>query len=112
MEDATHCNRCKNRPEIHYTRIFKIYQRWVNDKSLERVFENTVGLLVTNNLTDLTVLHGDGSSTPAKKGGDMIGYNGHKHFKGEKVVAEFPGVFTMIIKQIVMPRKTSRERNR
>ena len=74
-------------PEIHYTRIFKIYQRWVNDKSLERVFENTVRLLVTNNLTDLTVLHGDGSSTPAKKGGDMIGYNGHKHFKGEKVVA-------------------------
>jgi len=33
------------------------------------------------------VLHGDGSSTPAKKGGDNIGYSGHKHFKGEKVVA-------------------------
>jgi len=69
------------------TRIFRIYQRWVQDKSLERVFENTVSLLVQNNLVDCTILHGDGSSTAAKKGGDMLGYNGHKHFKGEKVVA-------------------------
>lgn len=75
------------KPEIHYTRIFRIYQRWVKDKSLERVFENTVSLLVQNNLVDCTILHGDGSSTTAKKGGDMLGYNGHKHFKGEKVVA-------------------------
>lgn len=75
------------KPEIHHTRVFKIYQRWVKDKSLERVFENTVMLLAENNLLDCTVLHGDGSSTAAKKGGDMIGYNGHKHFKGEKVVA-------------------------
>lgn len=75
------------KPEIHYTRIFRIYQRWVKDKSLERVFENTVSLLVQNNLVDCSILHGDGSSTAAKKGGDMLGYNGHKHFKGEKVVA-------------------------
>jgi hypothetical protein len=32
-------------------------------------------------------LHGDGSLTTAKKGGDLLGYSGHKHFKGEKVVA-------------------------
>ncbi|CAN5453938.1 hypothetical protein BH10PSE19_BH10PSE19_13790 [soil metagenome] len=32
-------------------------------------------------------MHGDGSSTAAKKGGDLVGYNGHKHFKGEKIVA-------------------------
>jgi hypothetical protein len=35
---------------------------------------------------DLSVLHGDGSNTVAKKGGDGIGYSGHKHQKGEKVV--------------------------
>jgi transposase len=74
-------------PEIHYTRVFRIYQRWVSDKSLERVFENTVSLLVKHDLVDCTILHGDGSSTAAKKGGDLLGYNGHKHFKGEKVVA-------------------------
>ncbi len=73
--------------EIHYTRIFRIYQRWVRDGSLEKVFENSVVQLRKNNLLDLSVLHGDGSTTPAKKGGDNIGYSGHKHFKGEKVVA-------------------------
>lgn len=74
-------------PEIHHTRIFRIYQRWANDGSLDRVFQHTVLMLKDNNLLDMSVLHGDGSSTPAKKGGDKIGYNGHKHFKGDKVVA-------------------------
>jgi hypothetical protein len=36
---------------------------------------------------DLSILHGDGSNTVAKKGGDDIGYSGHKHQKGEKVLA-------------------------
>ena len=35
----------------------------------------------------LSILHGDGSNTVAKKGGDGIGYSGHKHQKGEKVLA-------------------------
>jgi hypothetical protein len=43
--------------------------------------------MYANNILDVSVLHGDGSSNPAKKGGDGIGYNGHKHFKGEKIVA-------------------------
>jgi hypothetical protein len=33
------------------------------------------------------VLNGDGSNTVAKKGGDGICYSGHKHQKGEKVLA-------------------------
>ena len=36
---------------------------------------------------DVSVLHGDGSITAAKKGGDGIGYSGHKHQRGEKVLA-------------------------
>jgi hypothetical protein len=36
---------------------------------------------------DLSVLHGDGSNTVAKKGGEGIGYSGHKHQTGEKVIA-------------------------
>lgn len=73
--------------EIHYTRIFRIYQRWVGDGSLKSIFENSVMHLSKNNLLDLSVLHGDGSLTSAKKGGDLLGYSGHKHFKGEKIVA-------------------------
>ena len=33
------------------------------------------------------VIHGDGTTTAAKKGGDNIGYSGHKNLKGDKVVA-------------------------
>jgi hypothetical protein len=29
-------------------------------------------------LLDITVIHGDGTTTAAKKGGDNIGFNGHK----------------------------------
>jgi hypothetical protein len=36
---------------------------------------------------DLTVIHGDGTTTVAKKGGDNLGFSGHKHLKGDKVVA-------------------------
>jgi len=75
------------KPVICYTRIFRICQRWSTDGSLDKVFMHSVMILHENNMLDLSVLHGDGSSTPAKKGGDRIGYNGHKHFKGEKVVA-------------------------
>ena len=35
----------------------------------------------------MTVIHGDGTTTAAKKGGDNIGFNGHKKIKGDKVVA-------------------------
>ena len=73
--------------EIHYTNIFKQFKRWCHDGSLKRVFENSVLCLHQSKLLDLSVLHGDGTSTPAKKGGDNIGFNGHKHFKGEKVIA-------------------------
>ena len=44
-------------------------------------------ILYTTNQLDLSVLHGDGTNTVAKKGGDGIGYSGHKHQKGEKVIA-------------------------
>jgi len=77
----------EGKPEIHYTRIFKIYSRWVNDGSFEGVFEFSVIKLNENDKLDLSVIHGDGSDTVAKKGGDNIGYSGHKHHKGEEVIA-------------------------
>ncbi len=38
-------------------------------------------------LLDVSIIHGDGTTTAAKKGGDNIGFNGHKKIKGDKVVA-------------------------
>jgi len=66
--------------EIHYTNVFRQFQRWCNDGSLEKLFEESVMRLSIRNMLDVSVLHGDGSTTPAKKGGDNIGFNGHKHF--------------------------------
>jgi hypothetical protein len=38
-------------------------------------------------LLDTTVVHGDGTTTAAKKGGDNTGFGGHRKVKGDKVVA-------------------------
>ena len=75
------------KPEIHYTRIFKIFKRWSNDGSFQNIFTSTVLNLKKNNLLDTSILHGDGTTTAAKKGGEEVGFSGHKHFKGQKIVA-------------------------
>src|SRR6266704_458957 len=61
--------------------------RWSDDGSLEHAFIASVRHLADQHQLDLSVLHGDGTNTVAKKGGDGIGYSGHKHQKGEKVIA-------------------------
>jgi transposase len=55
--------------EIHYTRIFKIFKRWIKDGCFEKVFVGSVNELFMNNLLDVSVIHGDGTTTSAKKGG-------------------------------------------
>jgi transposase len=72
---------------IHYTTVYKTFARWSDDGSLEDAFIASVGPLSDHNQLDLRVLHGDGTNTVAKKGGDGIGYSGYKHQKGEKVIA-------------------------
>jgi transposase len=72
---------------IHYTTVYKVFAKWSDDGSLEHAFIASVGHLSDQNKLDLSVLHGDGTNTVAKKGGDGIGYSGYKHQKGEKVIA-------------------------
>ena len=73
--------------EIHYTTVYKVFAKWSDDGSIATAFIASVGHLSAHNQLDLTVLHGDGTNTVAKKGADGIGYSGHKHQKGEKVMA-------------------------
>jgi transposase len=73
-------------PEIHYTRIYRAMRRWHADGSIGRIFSGSVHQLHQDHLLDLSVIHGDGTTTAAKKGGDNLGYSGHKHLKGDKVV--------------------------
>jgi len=51
------------------------------------LFNSSVSLLNCSDQLDISVIHGDASNTIAKKGGDGIGYSGHKHQKGEKTMA-------------------------
>jgi hypothetical protein len=54
---------------------------------LAKIFENTVMVLNERQHLDFSIIHGDGTTTSAKKGGDNIGFNGHKHMRGDKTVA-------------------------
>jgi len=73
--------------EIHYTTVYKVFAKGSDNGSLEHTFIARVGHLADQHHLDLSILHGDGTNTVAKKGGDGIGYSGHKHQKGEKVIA-------------------------
>jgi hypothetical protein len=75
------------KPAIHSTSVYKVFARWSDDGSLAQAFIASVQHLADQNQLDLSILHGDGTNTVAKKGGDGIGYSGHKHQKGEKVIA-------------------------
>ncbi len=75
------------KPAIHYTTVYKVFARWSDDGSLAQAFIASVRHLADHHHLDLRILHGDGTNTVAKKGGDGIGYSGHKHQQGEKVIA-------------------------
>jgi Transposase DDE domain len=79
VPDGTHA--------IHYTMVYKVFTRWSDDSSFEHAFVASVAHLSVHNHLDLSILHGDGTNTVAKKGGDGIGYSGYKHQKGDKVIA-------------------------
>jgi len=58
----------EGKAELHYTGVFKLFARWAEDGSLERAFIASVQHLDAAKKLDLSLLHGDGSNTVAKKG--------------------------------------------
>ena len=74
-------------PEVHYTTVYKTYRKWMKQGVFFDCFEDSVIRFKAHNLLDTSIIHGDGTTTAAKRGGDKIGYNGHKKMKGEKLVA-------------------------
>ncbi len=54
--------------EIHYTGIYKLFADWADDGSLKKAFIASVKHLSDEKKLDLSLLHGDGSNTVAKKG--------------------------------------------
>ncbi len=62
---------------IHDTTIYKVFAKWADDGSLDEAFIASVRHVSEQHHLDLAILHGDGTNTVAKKGGDGIGYSGH-----------------------------------
>src|SRR5262252_3865905 len=56
------------KPAIHYTTIYKGFAKWADDGSLWQAFVASVRHLAVEKQLDLSVLHGDGTNTVAKKG--------------------------------------------
>jgi len=56
------------RGEISWQTIYHHHNRWSKDGSYKNLFSSSVELLNAENKLDLSILHGDGSNTVAKKG--------------------------------------------
>lgn len=56
------------RNEISWSAVYRHHNRWSKNGSYENLFLNSVKALRDNGLLDLSILHGDGSNTVAKKG--------------------------------------------
>jgi transposase len=59
----------KGQPASHYTTVYKVFAKWADDGSLWQAFVASVAHLSAAKKLDLSILHGDGTNTVAKKGG-------------------------------------------
>src|SRR2546425_7993440 len=71
-------------PAIHYTTVYKVFAKWVDDGSLWQAFIASVRHLAAEKQLDISVLHGDGTNTVAKKGGMGLGTRGINTRRGTK----------------------------
>ena len=55
-------------PAIHSTTVYKVFAKWADDGSLWQAFVASVRHLSAEKQLDVSVLHGDGTNTVAKKG--------------------------------------------
>ena len=58
----------QGKPAIHYTTVYKVFAKWADDGSLWQAFIASMRHLAVEKQLDLSVLHGDGTNTVAKKG--------------------------------------------
>jgi transposase len=58
----------EGKPAIHYTTIYKGFAKWADDGSLWQAFVASGAHLAQEKHLDLSILHGDGTNTVAKKG--------------------------------------------
>src|SRR5947209_7704906 len=72
------------KPVIHYTTVYKVFAKWADDGSLWQAFVASVRHLATEKHLDLSVLHGDGTNTVAKKGAMVLATRATSTRKGRR----------------------------
>ena len=75
----------QGKPAIHYTTVYKVFAKWADDGSLWQAFVASVRHLAAEKQLDLSVLHGDGTNTVAKKGAMGLGSRGTNTRKGRRL---------------------------
>ena len=60
------------RREISWGAVYQHHNQWSKDGSYLNLFETSVQILFEKNKLDLSILHGDGSNTVAKKGARVL----------------------------------------
>lgn len=56
------------KPEIHYTNIYNAFKFWNQRGCFDKIFEASVARLFKAGMLNTFIVHGDGTSTTAKKG--------------------------------------------
>jgi transposase len=64
------------KPAIHYTTVYKVFAKWADDGSLWQAFIASVAHRSKEKHLDVSVLHGDGTNTVAKKGAMALATRG------------------------------------
>lgn len=57
--------------ELHWSKVYSRHNRWSKDGTYQKLFEASVINLLDTDQLDLSTLHGDGSNTVVKKGGQV-----------------------------------------
>jgi len=73
-------------PEIHHTSIYRAFRREASG-CIDAALSARYPQLQRDDLLDPSIIHSGGTTTAAKKGGDNIGFSGHKKMKDDKVAA-------------------------
>ena len=69
---------------MHYTTVYKVFAKWADDGSLWQAFVASGGILRQKSTSILSILHGDGTNTVAKKGGMALAIRATSTRKGRK----------------------------
>ena len=94
-------------PEIHDANVYRALAKWADDGALEQAFIARVAHLAAEKHLDLSILHGDGTNTVAKKGAMGLGTRGTNTRRARK---SSPSRRTMALSWLPSPSRQSMKR--